>query len=82
MTRRKQFLDASRLQALSINLLLPPGIRLVEESEVGKRHQEPWEEPSSMQPYIQEVKPEVIIDGVRATSRQLALKEKEAQKMF
>lgn len=58
-------------------MLLPRGVRLVAESEIGQQ-QDQQEEAEPV--FVENERPEVVIEGVRATSRQLALKEREVHK--
>ena len=58
-------------------MLLPRGIKLIQESELEELKNQPKEQIKL--PIVEEKMPEVIIEGVRATSRQLALKEKEVK---
>ena len=58
-------------------MLLPRGIKLIQESELEELKKQPKEQVEL--PIVEEQMPEVIIEGIRATSRQLALKEKEVK---
>ena len=58
-------------------MLLPRGIKLIQESELEELKKQPKEQVDL--PIVEEQMPEVIIEGIRATSRQLALKEKEVK---
>ena len=59
-------------------MLLPRGVKLIQETELEKLRNQPKEQCESL--FDEEQMPDVIIDRDRATSRQLALKEKEALK--
>ena len=63
---------------MALNKILPSGIRLVTENEIGKT-QFP-DLPVTRKPSYQVPSIDVMIKGERATSRQIAMKEREARK--
>ena len=66
-THRKKYIEANILQALALNKILPSGVRLVAENEIGKTQfpdLQVTRKPSYSVPSI-----DVTIKGERATSR-------------
>ena len=77
-TYRKKYIEANIFQALALNKILPSGVRLVAENEIGKT-QFP-DLPVTRKPSYSVPSVDVTIKGERATSRQIAIKEREARK--
>ena len=67
------YVSANILQAMTLNRLMPSGFRLIAEDEIGKPLFTDFSLPK--EPLFSV---DVTIPGERATSRQIAIKEREA----
>ena len=65
---------------MTLNKMLPKGFKLIAENDIGKPLFKDFALPKIPIPQFSQPKADVMIKGERATSRQIAMKEKEALK--